>query len=149
MQVIHLRNRHAILFEEHVRSIDFKYTMEYGKGGSTPSEFDFHHLTEQPMLNIVCGAIQQCFDSKLEFHRVQFHRTMAAKQIHNHVDSFYPNWDTLIIRLDKGDPRLEVNGETVREQPGRGYFIPRGTQHSVKKGKSDRYSLVAWCRFVL
>lgn len=146
MQVIHLRARHTEYLADFVRRIDFVDTIKHSKT-IKETEFDYYVLTGETRA-LVENAIQQCFDCEIEFSTIRLHRTFAHKQIGPHVDDGFPGYNTLAIRLDEGDPRLIVGDELRDERVGRGYCIPEGTVHSVKTGKSDRYSLVAWYREV-
>ena len=78
---------------------------------------------------------------------IRIHRMSDSDTIETHVDSGYPNRDTLVIRLDnEDDPRFVINGDAVPESQGAGYYMPEGTPHAVNQGLNERYSLTIWVR---
>jgi hypothetical protein len=80
--------------------------------------------------------------SRLEHLRI--HRQLPDQFLAEHVDNAYPERSGVIIRLNSGPSRFEIEGEQVEEQPGHGYLVPANTKHAVHKGDEVRYSLVGW-----
>lgn len=109
-------------------------------------DFDFDYIKIKPdhaywnplseMISRLCGCTK--------VGDIRVHRMGPDQYIDPHVDDAYPGEDTLVVRLNSGESRLEINKQIVEEVPGRGYIIPEGTEHCITKGQATRISMVAW-----
>lgn len=94
-------------------------------------------------------AIKKRIDAMLNVSAdvIRIHRMSDTDMIERHVDSGYPDRDTLVFRLDDNDdPRFIINDSSMPESPGAGYYMPEGTPHAVSSGLTERYSLTIWVK---
>lgn len=62
----------------------------------------------------------------------------------SHIDTVYEGVETIIVRLNEGDPRFIINDENTNEKVGVPNHVPHHVMHGVIKGNDDRYSLAIW-----
>ena len=102
-----------------------------------------------PSDSALYALVKQHIDGMLNVDAdvIRIHRMSDADTIERHVDSGYPDRDTLVFRLDNhDDPRFIINDSAVPESQGAGYYMPEGTPHAVSSGLTERYSLTIWVK---
>lgn len=77
---------------------------------------------------------------------VRVHRWMAEDFCRLHQDDAFKTSSVVIIRLDEhsDEERFYAAGMPLPELTGCGYVLPPMMPHEVKRGKTERYTLVAW-----
>ena len=83
----------------------------------------------------------------IRFHTLRLHQFLPRDKVCEHVDSAYPNMNTMIMRLDAGnDERLKVEGRYVKEEQGVAVVLEENTPHEITTtdSKYSRFTLVGW-----
>ena len=76
--------------------------------------------------------------------KARVHFMKAEDQMDSHIDTVYEGVETIIVRLNEGDPRFIINDENTNEKVGVPNHVPHHVMHGVIKGNDDRYSLAIW-----
>lgn len=106
-------------------------------------------LVELPLDDIIGADVAPILADSLRAQVVhmRLHEWQPDDEAHEHVDDIHPGCGTVIVRLDENGPsRLIVDGETVSETKGIGYWLDEGTPHRIMPGSQVRYTLTAWAR---
>ena len=126
----------------------YRFERTAGEYGSD-SEAHFTCLTLDEESDVgLWKMITDELETKLncKFHKLRIHEMSAEDHIGVHQDNAFPEWDTMIVRLDGyGASRLRVRNREMPEGLGRGVLIPAMWPHEVTTGDEMRYTLVGWC----
>lgn len=116
------------------------------EGETVAVDYDMKTLSKTDVLvSLLTDELSTHLGGVVEFDQVRVHKGSPDQHIGRHVDTYMPDNDTMIIRLDaNNDPRLLLNDDPVHEEAGLGYLLPEGTPHAVTRGLTDRYTVIGW-----
>lgn len=80
--------------------------------------------------------------SSIEKARVHFMH--PEDKMDSHIDTVFDDTETIIVRLNAGDPRFTIENKNVNEQVGIPIHVPHHIMHGIVTGKNPRYSLAIW-----